>query len=381
LNAYLPELEALRGLAITLVFFHHTIGMVEGAMRITVGGMHVSPVRAFLVAGSTGVTLFFVLSAFLLALPFLAEAEGGKPVLRRVFYERRALRIVPLYWTVVLAVTLLKAGQLADMTRALPFLVFFSGYTANTLSPYSGVWWSLDTEVQFYILLPLLGLLRTRPGRRIGIGLVIVHLTAYLSFLWVGTGWFSPPTYVLISHSLFGMAPAFGCGILAAWLFRRQGTRIRDWASASRLARGGGSDVVLLLVLAGLGLLLQAAVWRGLGMTELGTWHAWHVLEALLWGAVVLLFVLAPLRMKPLICNRAFARVGTLSYSIYLLHVPLLMFGFAQFRQMGMVPTQGWNGPTISLTAVLGIACLAIATLTYTIIERPFLIRKARLGA
>jgi peptidoglycan/LPS O-acetylase OafA/YrhL len=96
---------------------------------------------------------------------------------------------------------------------------------------------------------------------------------------------------------------------------------------------------------------------------------------------IVLLVVLAPLRTKPLICNRVLGRIGVLSYSIYLLHVPLLMFGFGWFRQTGVVPTQGWSGPTIGVTLLLAVACLALATLTYTTIERPFLVRKARLDS
>ncbi len=378
-STYLPELEALRGVAITLVFLHHAIGMVEGAWGTALGKVHVSLPRAFFVAGSTGVTLFFVLSAFLLALPFLAEAEGGKRVRRQVFYERRALRILPLYWTVVLGATLLKAEHPADMAQALPFLVFFGGYAIDALSPYSGVWWSLYTEAQFYVLLPLLGHLRTRPGRWIGIGVLVMYLGTYASFLRVGTAWIPAPTHLLISHSLFGMAPAFGWGILAAWLYRRHGTRLRAWAEASRLARGGGSDVVLLVILILLGLLLQALLWRGLGLAELDVWHAWHVLEALLWAAVVLLVVLAPLRTKPLICNRVLELVGVLSYSIYLLHVPVLLFGLGPLRRAGIVPMQGWSVPTIGAMVLLAGACLAMATLTYTTIERPFLVRKARL--
>ena len=68
----IPEIESLRGIAISLVFLLHidtaiTIGFHPGAVTHLV----VSPLRAFSLGGHTGVSLFFVISGFLLGRPFL----------------------------------------------------------------------------------------------------------------------------------------------------------------------------------------------------------------------------------------------------------------------------------------------------------------------
>ena len=93
---YFPELEALRGLAFVLVFLRHSDGIVTFASTDT--GTHVSLLGAFVRAGHTAASLFFILSAFLLSLPFLVEAQGGRPV-RRSTGGNRARMQGPSRWS------------------------------------------------------------------------------------------------------------------------------------------------------------------------------------------------------------------------------------------------------------------------------------------
>ena len=163
-TAYSPELESLRGLAILLVFLYHADEMIGGGHGYATGNL-VSPLRAFMTAGHTGVTLFFVLSAFLLSRPFLAEARGGKRVRLSNFTVRRALRIMPLYVATVAVAVALSPHTASAVFGGIQSLVFLNSFTGlvEPLFPYSTVWWSLATEVQFYLLLPLLGIaLRSR---------------------------------------------------------------------------------------------------------------------------------------------------------------------------------------------------------------------------
>jgi peptidoglycan/LPS O-acetylase OafA/YrhL len=92
---FLPELESVRGIAILLVFAFHVDGFVRFPFSVAPS---VPLSLAFVHAGFTGVDLFFVLSAFLLSLPFLAEGAGGRRVVVREYALRRALRILPLYY-------------------------------------------------------------------------------------------------------------------------------------------------------------------------------------------------------------------------------------------------------------------------------------------
>ena len=374
--SYSPELDALRGWAILLVFFFHADGTVVGLGRV---GTTVSPALAFVTAGHTGVTLFFVLSAFLLARPFLEEGQGGRSVDRISFFRRRVLRIMPLYSVAVLIAVLLSLDNplaLVDGVRALFFLNWFSG-TAKGLMPYSAVWWSLTTEVQFYLVLPLLGLcLRTQMGRMIGIGVLVCWAIAY-AVVATDPSLLSTGTRFRLNLALPGRAPAFICGIAAAWLVLRHGERLRAASAKITWLRKGGSDLLLLATLFVLGLLLQRVTARGFIPSEIAI-PAWHAAESLLWTTVVLLVVLAPLRVRAVISNRMMAIIGTLSYSLYLIHAPILFLGLGPLVRRGIPLDHDLILRSIAFAAAFAL-CISLSALTYWVIERPFLVRKARI--
>jgi peptidoglycan/LPS O-acetylase OafA/YrhL len=114
-SVFIPELESVRGIAILLVFVFH----VDGNVRFPFSVVPSTPLAlAFVRAGFTGVDLFFVLSGFLLSLPFLADGAGGKQLVVRDYTLRRALRILPLYYVAVAVGTVLSAKHLADLRGA-----------------------------------------------------------------------------------------------------------------------------------------------------------------------------------------------------------------------------------------------------------------------
>src|SRR5262249_51738669 len=145
---HLRELDALRGVAILLVFLFHCDSVVRPEAH---GG---GPLFAFVRAGHTGVSLFFVLSGFLLAFPFLAEAEGGRHVRRREYALRRAMRILPMYYLAIL-VALWWTHPVAEWASSWPFLVFLNPLAGPfALWPFSIGWGGPCTPVQVYLLLP-----------------------------------------------------------------------------------------------------------------------------------------------------------------------------------------------------------------------------------
>jgi peptidoglycan/LPS O-acetylase OafA/YrhL len=376
---YLPDLDALRGVAILLVFLYHAAG-IGGGVHGPATGTWVSPVRAFVMAGHTGVTMFFVLSAFLLSRPFLEQARGGRDVDRRRFLHRRALRILPLYWSAVIAAILLTASfeGVVGGLQALFFLNSFTGLV-EPLFPYSVVWWSLATEVQFYLLLPVLGpALCTQTGRRglLALGLLWGLVYAALALRVVRP--FPDPVYFELMLSVFGRAPAFLAGIAAAWLVLHHGSRLRAALGATAWLRGGGTDALLLLVVGALGMLLREVTYRGFWLSEL-RWNGWHVLESALWGAVLLLVLSAPLRLRPLLSNRVNRRIGILSYSLFLWHYPVLYVLLPLLRRR--LADLGPELANVLATLALLVLCVGLSALSYRWIERPFLERKTRLAS
>jgi peptidoglycan/LPS O-acetylase OafA/YrhL len=113
-------------------------------------------------AGDTGVTLFFVLSGFLLFMPYAKSLlfEGTWPLARH-FYLRRLLRIVPAYYVTLFLMILiyqpdfLHANRLGDLFM---FLTLFMDSSPTAFKQINGPFWSLAVEWQFYLLLPFLAL-------------------------------------------------------------------------------------------------------------------------------------------------------------------------------------------------------------------------------
>jgi peptidoglycan/LPS O-acetylase OafA/YrhL len=378
-TVYLPELESLRGVAIVLVMFFHADGVVRMPFLNTIG-MWPPLATALIFGGHTGVTLFFVLSAFLLSMPFLAEAEGGRTVSRPDFYRRRALRILPLYWFMMLLGGLVTAAEPSDLRRAFAHMAFINSVPSwvRPFQPFTNVTWSLATEVQFYVLLPLLPLLLGTPQRRrVGAVVLAGYLAFYVCLVCGLLGGLGQAVVECFRSSVLGRGPIFLIGVLAAATYRRHGDRLRQFA-----ARGGwAGDALLVGCLLGLSLLLRPIVFRGPFASDATVpLFAWHTLEAALWATVVLVVLVAPLRLRPVLVNPIFARLGVLSYSIYLIHQPVWTYSLQPVRSYwgmaaGWVPGTGYW--LVGATALI----IALSELTYRYVETPFLVRKSRLDA
>lgn len=167
-----PSLDGLRGIAILMVLFGHywSIASEGFQSRVPVVLWNIDITSIFLQAGY-GVQLFFIMSAFLLYLPY---ARSGilktPPTDIKTFYKRRFLRIYPAFFScsiIGIAILYFWGGKLhipyptaenliSNLLFIQPIAVFRQG---NTVAPYflEGTW-SLVVEVYFYLLLPLLAL-------------------------------------------------------------------------------------------------------------------------------------------------------------------------------------------------------------------------------
>lgn len=365
--SWVPEIESFRAVAIALVVLFHAESIVTG--RAAAVPAQTGLLGAFVLGGHTGVTLFFVLSGFLLAPPFVAEALGGKRVARVSYLQRRARRVLPAYYLFVALASVTTAKTPAMVLRGVPYLFFLQAWPGLTerLGPWSGVWWSLATEAQYYLLLPALAwLARDRRGRIVlGVGLAL-YAGAYV---FATTGGIASWHYISrfdLFASLFGRAPAFAFGVVAALAV----PKVRALAERSGRAMQPAAGVALVALVVALGALLQQVVAAGYFSPELD-WNWWHLPEAALWSAIVLLVVAVPFRAKTLFCNRPVWAIGRWSYSLYLIHFPVLWISFA-------LPggySRGLNAYEIGRAALVIGACIAASAASYRFVERPFFAR------
>ena len=233
----IPELDGIRGLAILLVLVWHYLVCEVGALPL---------LFRFLNQTWSGVDLFFVLSGFLIGGILLDHREA--PNYYRVFYIRRACRILPIYavWLLLFYVLRGTVSQLPLGTASgwlfadpLPFWSYVT-FTQNFLQGAGGAWgpnwlavtWSLAVEEQFYLLLPLI--VRLTPPRRLPFVLApFILLAPVFRFLFFDPKMVVDPSYVL----LICKADALLLGVFCAWLVRREGApeRIRAQAPLLRI--------------------------------------------------------------------------------------------------------------------------------------------------
>jgi peptidoglycan/LPS O-acetylase OafA/YrhL len=159
-RAYIPEIDGLRFIAIvSVVFFHIPVEVAELPNR---GGQILNILEPVVHNGYRGVELFFVISGFILGLPFARHRLTGARMMRlRDYFLRRVTRLEPPYIAImafraVLLVLILHQTMrsvLPHLAASLFYLHNLIFAAASTINPPA---WSLEIEIQFYILAPLI---------------------------------------------------------------------------------------------------------------------------------------------------------------------------------------------------------------------------------
>ncbi|MFZ5960132.1 acyltransferase family protein [Pseudomonas sp. QL9] len=360
---HLAQCESVRGLAILLVFAFHFLGDVYGyKMR-----PDASYLSSFLFGGDTGVSLFFVLSGFLLTLPFFSDT----PLKLGEYLRNRALRILPMYYLMVLV-----AGWWTGQWQQVPRALAFQELKISELFPMGAVWWSLVVEIQFYLLLPCIVLLaQHKSGRWLLLPLLAAGIHIYWQISQVPLDQLNQlDGWVSYRNTLLGRWPLFGVGAMLAWVHVWLGPRLQTSQLASR--RWPGSLVLLLALLLLAVILHQRVAYLG-AFPAHALWFSHYVLEAIGWG--IFLFTLLHLRPlgSALLVNPVFNRIGLWSYSLYLVHTSVLfLVGGRIVRKLGPLS----DNPQLLIAVGLGLLALScvISAATYHLVERPFLNLKKR---
>src|SRR5215475_6130932 len=162
---FIPEMDGLRFAAIGMVVLFHLNGYLTVKSKLFYPNPPTDWLAQAAYVGFHGVELFFVISGFILGLPFAAHYLKGRPAVSlRKYYLRRLTRLEPPYFIAVIGLFLLAIWiQHADAHALAPHLAASLSYLHNLIygaqSSVIGVAWSLEIEVQFYVLVPFLTLL------------------------------------------------------------------------------------------------------------------------------------------------------------------------------------------------------------------------------
>jgi peptidoglycan/LPS O-acetylase OafA/YrhL len=310
------------------------------------------------ILGGLGVSIFFVLSGFLITTLLLRELDTTGDISLKAFFARRSLRIFPAYYIFLAFSAAVDFHQGDPRIRPVivPAMFYYLNYY-HALHGHSDASvahaWSLAVEEQFYLLWPVAFLMitRRRPGWLPGllvavIGVVAVWRTLAYTTLGLGQAW---------AYDAFDCrCDALAAGCLLAVLLRR--------ANINQLLAGCAQrGWPLLLALPAI--LLIELIDQGRFRYSLG-----FTLNALLIGFVISQLVLKPRALIVRILDaRPLSFIGGISYGMYLYHVWGLQAGWDLTHAHGLLGL---------LAGYLG--TIAFALISYYAIERPFLSLKKR---
>ncbi len=379
----LPALDGIRALAALSVLFYHSFEL--SSHRKVLLGVDITVPWYY---AQTGVHLFFVLSGFLLFLPYARAMLHNRPLPQaKDFYWRRAVRILPTYWACLLILAALQWRSYLSPTGlaniATHLVLVHDDFRAFNRA-IEGPFWTLAIEVQFYLLLPLLaaGIARivgtTRSAARLVIGVLATlggalglrGLDALVQSHLSGMDGFAAAAGTVFVHVTMGMQGkflgVFATGMLCAALYiaasehRLASTRTLRWLGLGLLGVTLIWWVLLMpvaferqLVAPPYDIIAQPGNWLAFfGPFLIGVGYGTLVL-AVLWGGGALhgLFTLGLVR-----------GIGLMSYSLYLWHGPIV-WGTAVPSLRGM--------PDVARVAL----ALGVGFVSYWLLERPTLRR------
>jgi peptidoglycan/LPS O-acetylase OafA/YrhL len=343
---HVPALDGLRGVAVLLVIVWHTEGVLVPTKVTLVPG----PLKGAYI----GVDIFFVLSGFLITSLLLGEHLDRGRIRLGAFYQRRALRLLPaLYALLLIHVCYTAATGLSLHTAWLGVraaLVYMSNWAWKWDGLKSdgalGHLWSLSVEEQFYVVWPavMIGLLALR--RRVSTVTAIMTAAIVAVAVHRAVMWHNGTSWLFLYLRTDTRADSLLVGALLAHLW------VRGWSPRRGVVATAWCAT----------LILGGTVVR-VGPTRAFMYLGGFTLVALCTAAVILAAVDGRWVVTRVLELRPLRAVGRVSYGLYLWSLPV----FIAVNRYGT----GWGAPARVVVGLVIAAALTV--LSWTFLERPIM--------
>ena len=344
---HLPGLNGLRAIAAISVLISHISykGMADFGL----------PFQLNLPMAGYGVTLFFVISGFLITYLLLQELNVSNSVNIRKFYYRRILRIWPIYYLyIILCFTSLLLMEETFFSKQIWFYIFFSAnipFVFNTPIMLLAHYWSIGVEEQFYIFWPWL--VKLKIARFVSF-VILIFIFLIITKISVWYFWGSSSYIYRLIH-----VTRFHCmmlGALGAFLYFKQ-NKIVDYFFSNRL--------------------ICFLSWLLFVLITVDVIHIPALLSQEVFAFISLMMILSQVIAHQRFLSletKIFDFVGKISYGIYVIH-PLVIVLLSKIYKPIYLPLQFKY--ILVYTSVVTLT-IFLSWLSYTYFEKPFLKLKTR---
>lgn len=370
---YFPGLQVVRGTAALLVILNHSYAKKNYFDNLPIFQVE----TVFNNIGVLGLTVFFVLSGFLITLLLLKEKETSGSISLKYFYFRRAVRILPLYYLVILLGHFIlpfitdatfEGGDIQNnfLVISLLYLVMLPNYVLIIFAPHNpfvDVTWSIGVEEQFYFLWPSV-INKVKNILRFSLVLILIQLTTeiceFYNFFPAHHSQITTLLRRLVLLLLWSKMGYFGMGAIGAYIYFKQidlRNKMINWLVKF-------SPLMLTI-------------------TVLPTIFTKYPIQFLLIGIASLFFLIYLIRYygeSNSLLFRFFEFSGKVSYGLYLWHCFVITFIYKVFSRLNL--SGGINNALLSagLYIIILFITFLLAHYSYKFLEGPFLALKRRYG-
>ena len=351
-TTFIPEIDGLRFIAIFSVVLFHIVKYITTKDKHDYSNIDFPSILHIFEKGRIGVPLFFVVSGIILGIPFSkSNILKGPPIDLKRFFLRRLTRLEPPY---IISLTILLIGSVY-FAKTLSFNEGLESYFASIfyvhwivipqyLPLINNVTWSLEIEIQFYLLMPVFAALIYRA--KLPITRYIVYVALALCCM------ISNHFFIQHYRTLFGFIQFFLAGMALADLYIRKQLIFPKTKLDNLIA-----------------VAFFCSIWlydfrRTGSPTELFFWECYLAVCFFFFCYYVLLH-----GALPILSNKIITNIGGMCYSIYLLHYPIISL-FGKILLKYQVFINGYLN-IIIYTIIFLIIIMTISMLFFLLVERP----------